>query len=198
MYEKFVSNTEVGTSETGDIKSDKFQTFMRQNRPALRQLFSEEEVNGMAAVAADLNRANRSLTVGRTPGRSTTAQDQFKNVFKKPEAGGDHGISFFTQLILAAGEGYGHGGITGAALTGGGVIAKQAVQKFIGRARARGMEQVGDIVKDAMLHPEEARRLLAKVAPEGAPHPGTLTAGKTYLRSQAIGPQQQSEHRTAP
>jgi hypothetical protein len=73
MYGRFVSNTEAATSRVGQIKNDTFQTFVKQNRAALREVLSEAEVNGLTAIAADLQRASRSLTSIKIPGQSNTA-----------------------------------------------------------------------------------------------------------------------------
>jgi hypothetical protein len=74
-YNCFVSNTEAATSGIGSMRSDSFQTFVRQNRGVLRQVFSEAEVNTLSAIAADLQRSARSLNAVRIPGQSNTAQD---------------------------------------------------------------------------------------------------------------------------
>ena len=140
----------------------------------------------MTAIAADLNRANRSLNAVRIPGQSNTAQDLIKQ-FKKSEGATGHG-SLLTQALLAAGAGFEAHGVTGALSGVGLVLGKH----YILGARARGLEQVGDIVKEAMLNPEVARRLLAKVAP--GPE-AAMPTSKLLLRSGAVTPQQQSEQR---
>ena len=155
MYGRFISNTEAATSGVNAIKSDSFQGFIRQNRGVLRQALSEGEVNALTAIAADLNRAARSLNAVRIPGQSNTAQDVVHELAKKTEG---HG-SLLTQIILAAGGGYAAHGVSGALTAITGILGKNVVSKM----REVGMEQVGDLVKRAMLDPDLARQLLAKV-----------------------------------
>jgi hypothetical protein len=139
MYGRFVGNTEVGTSGIGGIKKDTFQGFLRQNRASLGNVFSPAELNGLTAIAADLERANRSLTAIRIPGQSNTAQDTIAALEKKPEG---HG-SLLMQAVLAGGAGYEAGGIKGAALGLTGAFGKYFVHKL----RGAGMEKVEDLVK---------------------------------------------------
>ena len=160
MYGRFISNTEAATSGVNAIKSDSFQGFIRQNRGVLRQALSEGEVNALTAIAADLNRAARSLNAVRIPGQSNTAQDVVHELAKKTEG---HG-SLLTQIILAAGGGYAAHGVSGALTAITGILGKNVVSKM----REAGMEQVGDLVKRAMLDPDLARQLLAKVPAQSA------------------------------
>ena len=155
MYGRFISNTEAATSGANNMRSDSFQTFIKQNRGVLRQVLSEGEVNGLTAIAADLNRAARSLNAVRIPGQSNTAQDLASELAKKTEG---HG-SLLTQIILAGGGGYAAHGTSGAFAGITGVLGKNV----IARMRDAGMAEVGDLVKQAMLNPDLARQLLAKV-----------------------------------
>ncbi len=157
MYGRFVSNTEAATTRVGQMKSDTFQGFVRQNRAALRQVFSEAEVNALSAIAADLQRASRSLTAVRIPGQSNTAQDTIAALEKKPEG---HG-SLLTQAILAGAAGYEVHGMKGAALGLAGAFGKYFTHKL----REAGMEKVEDLVKQAMLDPDTARHLLSRAPP---------------------------------
>jgi hypothetical protein len=133
------------------------QTFVKQNRSALRQVLSEAEVNGLAAIAADLQRAGRSLSSIRIPGQSNTAQDTIAALEKKPEG---HG-SLLMQTILAGAAGYEVHGVKGAAIGMTGAFGKYFVHKL----REAGMEKVEDLVKRAMLDPETARHLLSRAPP---------------------------------
>jgi hypothetical protein len=154
LYGRFISNTEAATSGTNSLRSDSFQTFIRQNRGALRQVLSEGDINALTAIAADLNRASRSLNAVRIPGQSNTAQDLGSELAKKTEG---HG-SVLTQIVLAGGGGYAAHGASGAFAGIAGVLGKNVIS----RMRDAGMEQVGDLVKRAMLDPDLARHLLAK------------------------------------
>jgi hypothetical protein len=148
------------------MRSDSFQTFVRQNRGVLRQVFSEAEVNTLSAIAADLQRTARSLNAVRIPCQSNTAQDISAELAKKTT---QHG-SLLSQIVLAGGGGYAAHGVTGAFTGIVGVLGKHAISGM----REAGMAQVGDLVKEAMLNPELARRLLAKAPEKATPR---LSAG---------------------
>lgn len=152
---RLVSNTEVGTSGHGAIKSDQFQTFIRDNANALRVAgFSADEVKNMTAVAEDLQRANRSLTAVRFPGQSNTAQDTYKI------QAGDAPATMLGRIIMgaAATGGFATNGATGGLL---GVVGAKAASAM----REYGLETVNDIVVDALLNPSRARILLQKATP---------------------------------
>ncbi|MET0446604.1 MAG: hypothetical protein ABW151_18640 [Pseudorhodoplanes sp.] len=153
ISERFISNTEAGTSGQNLIKSDQFQSFVRKNAAALRHSLGEEGVNMLRAVAADLNRANRSISAVKLPGGSNTAQDTAQR-----------GGSILSQIIrrgaeslIGAGTGSAFGPVGTAAGALGGVV--------IGALREAGVKKVDDLVKLAMLNPDVARRLLAKNPP---------------------------------
>ncbi|MDY8111126.1 hypothetical protein U0C82_18555 [Fulvimarina sp. 2208YS6-2-32] len=154
---RFVGNTEAGTSGVGTVKSDGFQTFVKQNRSALRTAgFSDDELTLMGRVAEDLQRANRSVASVKNPGGSNTAQDLMQ-VQKE-----DSGKTVLAKVIASmgapgagAGAGFAVGGGFGAAAgaVGAGVIAEM---------RRQGLEKVDDLIADALLNPGRARVLLSK------------------------------------
>ncbi len=149
---RLVSNTEVGTSGQGAIKSDQFQTFIRDNANSLRVAgFSADEVKNMAAVAEDLQRANRSLTAVRIPGQSNTAQDAYKI------QAGDAPATMLGRIAMgaAATGGFAANGATGGFL---GIVGAKAASAM----REYGLDTVNDIVADALLNPARARILLQK------------------------------------
>jgi hypothetical protein len=156
---RLVSNTEAGTTEQNLIKSDQFQTFMRQAEPALRELFEPGQVDSMKAVAADLQRANRSMTAVKLPGQSNTAQDLLATKGKSY-------LSKMLPLWIAENAGAAVGGMLGG-WPGeflGSIITTGATA--LGTAtREAGLAKVDDLVKEAMLHPEIARSLLQKATP---------------------------------
>jgi hypothetical protein len=152
---KLISNTEAGTSGETLIKADQFQSFVKGNRGALREVFSEPEVQSLEAVAADLQRSNRSLSAVKLPGGSNTAQDTI--------AAGKAGPSVLGRLLSEA-----------ASATAGVGVGVASANPYLGWAawlgtrsvaalRERGYARVDDLVRDAMLDPEKARVLLMKV-----------------------------------
>lgn len=157
MTQNFISNTEGGTSGIGLIKSDAFQTFVKKNRGALGQVFNPEEMGTLDAIAADLNRANRSITAAKLPGGSNTAQDMHSIISNDPNSTVlDHAIS--EAGAASAGAMVGH--LPGALLGGMGAKVANAI-------RASGLRKVDDLVTQAMLNPDLARALLRK-APSSA------------------------------
>ena len=157
MTDRFVGNTEAGTSGVGTMKSDGFQTFVRNNRPALRHAgFTDDEISLFQRLADDLKRSNRSIASVKNPGGSNTAQD----ILATQQA--DKGATVLAKVIANLGApsagatgGFVVGGPVGGAVgfVGAGVLAE---------LRRQGLEKIDDIVADALLHPERARILLRK------------------------------------
>ncbi len=152
---RFVSNTEAATSGQGVLKSDAFQTFIRENTAALRAAgFKDRELNVMRAIAGDLQRSNRSVTAAKLPGQSNTAQDTIE------AAGGTksalaHLVGIIASAAPTAGAsavGYGVAGPIGGAAAFLGASAVSAMRKA-------GLANVDDIIKDAILNPERMRTL---------------------------------------
>jgi hypothetical protein len=151
---KFISNTEAGTSGQNLMKADAFQTFIKQNEGALKQIFTDEEVNSMKAIAADLKRANRTIAAVKLPGQSNTAQDL--TAVRKAEP--KERASLLNKMIAGGASGFALHSLPGAAIG----AASAAGQHVISSLRAAGIEKVDDLVKEAMLHPDIAKALLAK------------------------------------
>lgn len=151
---RLIGNTEVGTSGQAGIRSDQYQTFIRQNAPALRTIFSEAEVQSMEAVAADLQRAARSQNAVRIPGQSNTAQDTLA------VQGGDSPVSILTKIIGASATTGGGVGAVGGPIAG--TIA--GVGTLFGAAlRENGIRRVDELVCDALLNPDRAAALMSGV-----------------------------------
>lgn len=174
MVDKFISNTEAGTSGLGVIKSDQLQTFVAQNKAALKAAgFSDAEISSMEALAADLQRANRSAASLKLPGGSNTTQDVLAT------KASDSGASIFVKILLAsAGAGAGVASVGGfipglAAVVGAGIV---------GALRQRGLKRVDDIVREALLDPALAKQLMVKARPKAAESSGA-TLGNRINRS---------------
>jgi hypothetical protein len=175
IADRFVGNTEVGTSGVNQIKADAFQTFVRTNRAALRTVFSEPEVRSMEAVAKDIARSKLSETAVKLPGGSNTAQDTFavKSANKLTGAGTR---SFLSLLAGAAAEGGTHNTIAMLGTT----LGAYALQAL----RERGLTRVDQIVSQAMLNPDLAAALM-KTAPK-VMHPKAGIGVMRALRRGAI------------
>ena len=158
---RMISNTEAATSGVEGIKSDQFQTFIKDNAETLGHVFTQDEIGNMQAVAADLQRSNRSLTAVKIPGQSNTAQDL--------AAGGKQSVlSKLTSQALGQGAAAAAG--LGMSATGVGIIPAAAtwlgVQTLL-HFRAAGMQRTNDIVREALLNPELAKALLAQAPVKG-------------------------------
>lgn len=174
MKQKLISNTEAGTSGTNLIKSDQFQTFVRQNVAALRQLFSPEEIASLNNIAADLNRANRSLTAVKIPGSSNTPQDLLANAKTK-------NLSVLSSVALeaaAAGAGALAGGLHGGLASAGLGVMGLMGARVANALRDAGMKNVDQILTKALLNPEFAGQLLRRF-----PQRPEITIGPTITRN---------------
>jgi hypothetical protein len=157
MAKKFISNREAGVSGENAMKGDAFQTFVRQKRSALAQIFKPEEVKAIEAIANDIALANRSVDAVKLPGRSNTAQDTNALAKLKGEAPKSH-LSTVAEAGGAAAAGLHFGGPIGMAAGVGSVIGKH----LLGNARAAGIEKVNDLVQEMILHPDLARAALER------------------------------------
>ncbi|SCB30226.1 hypothetical protein GA0061101_10678 [Rhizobium lusitanum] len=152
MESKLVSNTEAATSGRNLIKSDAFQSFLGKNFTTLRQVFNDDELNTMRAVAQDLKRANRSIASSKLPGGSNTAQDLAAiNAH-------DMKSSLLGKFVTHA-VGSGAGFLSGGPL---GTVAGFIGGHVLGSMREAGIRNVNDLIRDAMLNPDLAKTLMMK------------------------------------
>lgn len=172
ITDRFISNTEAATTGQGLIRSDAFQKFVRENGPALKQVFSEQGVNFLRVVAADLHRANRSIAAVKLPGGSNTAQDQAAQQVSLLRQFLHHAIGAAAGAGAGAASPIPFGSLAGA-------IGGAAVSAM----RQAGMKKVDDLVKAAMLDPGLAKTLLMR-APIKPDRGSALTLGH-YLRRTA-------------
>ncbi|MEW6125027.1 MAG: hypothetical protein AB1698_20675 [Pseudomonadota bacterium] len=160
IQRRFISNTEAATTGAGTLKSDGFQTFVKDNERALAVVFTPDEVASLKAIADDLQRANRSIAAVKIPGQSNTAQDL------TAVAQGEHSTLGRIVRGLAGAAGWGVGG------PGWGVAAFLGASA-LNSARRAGMAKVDDLVRDALLDPALAKALMQKAGKGTAPR--TLT-----------------------
>ncbi|MET4636581.1 hypothetical protein [Kaistia defluvii] len=147
MLGRLVSNTEAATSGRALLKADQFQSFIKQNRAALKRVFGEHELDQMQAIADDLQRANRSISAVKLPGGSNTTQDMLA------AAKGDSRKTILSKLLIGA-LGSSAGGLGGGAIA---ILGANAVTA----ARKAGLNTIDDLVRDALLHPDRAALLLS-------------------------------------
>lgn len=188
---RFISNTEAATSGQDLVRSDAFQQFLRQSGPALQKVLSVPEMMTLHAIAADLKRANRSIAAVRLPGGSNTTQDMMGTAKAS-------GVQSWLSRILSPGALASAGAAAGSTMGGAvGAAAGGAGGAHFGRVidamRQAGLASVDDIVKDAMLNPERARALLAKVSAEPTEQEAVSLVG-LYMRA-LVAPEAENERR---
>ncbi|MET3355939.1 UNVERIFIED_ORG: hypothetical protein ABID33_003866 [Xanthobacter viscosus] len=177
---RFIGNTEGATSGADMMRSDAFQQFLRQSVPALKTVLSGPEIMTLHAIAADLKRSNRSVAAVKLPGQSNTVQD----ALAVGQAGGAQ--SWLSRLLSpgalasagAAAGSMASGGLGAAAGAGGGAHLGRVIEAM----RQAGLASVDDIVKDALLNPERARALLAKV-PDAPTRGQAISLARVYMRA---------------
>ena len=167
MLDRVKSNQAAGNTGTNVLKSDVFQTWLRQREKALRSVFSPAQIENMRAVAADLQRANRSVQGSKLPGGSNTAQDT-----AALGAHTSHHPSMLTQMVAAdiVGETAMHG--ADMLVPGHRLIAKglgMAGTLIFGRFREAGFDKVEEMVTQAMLDPALGKILLMHPSVKGLP-----------------------------
>lgn len=181
MKDRLISNTEAATSGKNLIKSDAFQTFIAKNHTALRQVFSDQEIGAMRAIAQDLKRANRSITAAKLPGGSNTAQDLAAM-----------GANDLKQSILSRIVTHAAGGVTG--FLGGGpfgaALGAVGSHVLLG-AREAGIKSVEELIQRAMLDPDMAKTLLMK-APKKIDTGSELTLANKLKRMSLLTAAQNS------
>lgn len=159
---KFVGNTEAAASGVSQIKADQFQSFMKASRNSLAQIFTPAEIDSMTAVAADLQRANRSVSAVRIPGQSNTVQDLY---------GQGRSAKSMLEAAMRFGDFGAHGPISKLSLTAGRAV--------VGIMRQANINRVDELLTQAMLHPDIARELLE-------PPPATPNTGSAMRLARAV------------
>lgn len=135
MYGKYVGNADA-------LKSDAFQTFIRQNRPALSMVFKPDEIQNMSAIAADLARTRKAFDQARIPGQSPTAPDLLAAKGSNHEH--DTLLDKLWKGVITGGEAGEHGAILGALAAIGSHV--------VGAMRLAGLKTSGDLLKEAILN----------------------------------------------
>jgi hypothetical protein len=151
---RLVYNTEASGQSL--IKADQFQTFLRKNEPALRQVFTEDELKLWRAISAEKQRHGGSL---------------FSVAFRT--------LGHLSHLVMP-GAGYMVGNITG--LMAG--IGADYAASLLGGLRQAGISKMDDLLTEAMLNPQLARALMQK-APK-RPGTGSMVTLRNVLRGIAV------------
>jgi hypothetical protein len=164
IVQRFIGNTEAGTSGIGTVKSDALQTFVKRNSLSLAHVFSGEQLDMLNNIAADLQRSNRSLASTKIPGQSNTAQDI---------AAAPGRFSVLRQYIgpvstSAAGAAGGMllGGVHGAVE---GALGAPAVKAALDKLRRVGIEKTDQLLTEALLNPKLGQALMMEPTRGNAP-----------------------------
>lgn len=121
----------------GEIKPDAFQSFLSTNRGALSKVFGPDEMDLLGNIAMDYQRAAKSQAKA---GPATTEMSQMsKNVIA--------GVPLSVGMRAGLLEGLGA------------MVGLEAAATL----RARGISNVDDLLREALLHPEVAKELLERV-----------------------------------
>jgi Inorganic Pyrophosphatase len=158
IKQRALSNAEGGDTGVPLIKGDVFQTLVKRNAAAFRELFSPAQMAAMKKVAADLQRSNRSIVGTKLPGGSNTPQD----IAAAARYGGKPTV--LGNVLDAVGGAIGAAAGHGAESLMLGYFATKGARAAVSAMRSAGMSRVDDLVTEAMLHPEIAETLMAKTA----------------------------------
>lgn len=151
----------------GAFRPDTFQRYISQNWPAMREVFSPEQMNTIRAIAADLKREAQSFVA--PGGGSNTAENLAaarRYGVEQPTLMGKVWRTVIGPALSGVGAAVGLSpqGWMGQAIGGLGAALGTHV---IERLREKGLETVNDLVREAMLDPKLFAELL-KIAPKRA------------------------------
>lgn len=150
--------------EGGAMKAQQFVQFLNKNLPSLRTMFSNEEINGMIGIAADLQRSSRVVPSGERQFAPDT-KTILSVISNQPERGLlrqiGRGVANIMPLGISGGLGFWTLGPVGAALFAG-------ADATLMRARSSGLEKTADLMREALLNPSLAASLTKNI-----PLPGT-------------------------
>lgn len=181
MTRKFAATAEAGTSGEKKISGAKFQTFVRDHRWTLEELFPKEQVNMFGGIAADIERSNRvdATAVRGSPG---TAKDLAPFLKKAVEQVKHH--SFLGAVGGGAFLGFEHSKDWMHAAYGAGA---GGIAHLVSKYRSHGMSEVQAVFRDALLNPDRARWYISKVQDTGQTGPAAILS-RALRRALVIGP----------
>lgn len=183
----------AGVGGENFLKGDQLQTFLRTREPALREVLTPGQMASLRNVAESLERSNLSVSGSKMAGGSDSLQIASAGASASPS-------TFLGQFMRKTGSAITTGGGTLlGSLLGGPVGAGVGFVSGLGVAAAQagreaGMRTVDDLVANAMLHPQLAAVLLAKVTPnnrESLSRALISQLRRVSLVSSAVGQQDQ-------
>ena len=182
MIEKVMGMTEAGTTGVDALKPGRAQAFIRAKREVMKAAgFSDEQLNALAGIAADIKRQQRFYAT-KAAGQSNTPQDLLKHLKETIEG---HREGPLTNLI-AIKEGieaaHSFGIPKGVSIPAGVAIA--AGKHFYGKRRNAGLKNVASIIHNAVMNPDQAEHLLSQ--PPKIPGRGSQAALASKWGRQAM------------
>ena len=175
IRERLTSNAQLG--EDLLLRAEQFQTWVDRNNAALRQILRPEQVKALEDIALSLRRANRSNQTKATGGGSDTYQMQQAGLVQQGwvrELAEKYGPP--VARIMAGWL----GGIPGAVAAEGVAIGARTVRAARAAKEAKRMEGVQNLIDDAILNPETAKKLLSKTHTYKSKTPGTRSGAGYY------------------
>jgi hypothetical protein len=176
---RFIGDTEVGVSGVNGIQKASLQSFLRQNRAALKAAgFNQTQMKVLDDLSDSLDMMNRSLAGAKIPGQSNTAQDIWA------AKATDTPSTMLARIIGASAiSGGGLGFLTHDPLLGAGATIATGA---LGVLRQNGINRVDDLVKRAMFDPQLALLLMAKATLKNETRLAE-SIGKRYAKAVGAG-----------
>lgn len=160
VIEKVTSMAEAGTTGVKALKPGTTQTYIRNNRAALKAAgLSDSQLGTLDRIGADIERQQRFYAT-KAAGQSNTPQDLFKHLKEASEAPHNSGLLGKVMAVKESIEGAHRLGIPHAVSIPAG-IAGYIGSRLFGSARNAGLKNVADIVHDAVMNPDRAAQLLS-------------------------------------
>jgi hypothetical protein len=189
IKQRFIKPTEEGFSGVDKMSPGAFQSFVRDNRAALRQALDDKQVSALELLAADLHRDARNVSGALIPGRSATGQLGGEEVKQ-----GKSIISTVMQAAATLGAGsLGNfaAGVPGALAGAGSIIGASIIHHM----RMAGIDNIDKLLTRAMLEPEFMLELL-KAAPRSANVRPSINLTNQIAKGALIGEENAERPRT--
>ena len=161
IKQRFIKPTEEGFSGVDKMSPGAFQSFVRDNRAALRQVLDDKQISSLELLAADLHRDARNVSGALIPGRSATGQLEGEQARQGKSILSTIGKTLAT--VGAGGAGLASMGVPGMVAGAGSVIGASIIHHM----RMAGIDNIDKLLTRAMLEPEFMLELL-KEAPRSA------------------------------
>lgn len=188
-------NSETATSADTFLKGDQLQTFLRNSGPALAKFMTPADMQGLRGVADSLAQSGVAAARGKGAGTANLGQGGVAVPLVHRIAQEVFGAAL--GGVSGAGVGSFIAGPIGATV---GSMAGAAVGKAVQAAREAGLQNVDNLVSQALLNPSLMRLLLSKSTPANTPSLMTNLAAQLRplsLVSAVRGAQPQQQDRPA-